>query len=133
MKYALDSNTVSYLLRKNPQVENKIKETVDNGNEYILPPMVYYEVKRWLKLKNATAQLAIFGNLCQFTKIIEMDIHTFEKAIEIYIALAKNGNLIGDTDILIAAFCVVNGYTLVTNNTGEFSRISDLKLENWIQ
>ena len=34
-------------------------------------------------------------------------------------------------DILIAAVAIANDLILISNNIKEFSRISDLKLENW--
>ena len=131
MIYALDSNIVSFLLKKDSEVENYFKEVVDKGYEYIIPPMVYYEVKRWLVVKNATAQLSRFENLCRFTREITMDVFSWNKAVEIYAALAPKGQLIGDGDILIAAYCLVNGYTLVTNNTRHFEHIDGLNLVNW--
>jgi len=36
-----------------------------------------------------------------------------------------------DADIFIAAHCIVNDYTLVTDNTGDFERIDGLKFVNW--
>ena len=36
-----------------------------------------------------------------------------------------------DGDIFIAAQCIVNDYTLVTDNTGDFERINGLKTVNW--
>lgn len=36
-----------------------------------------------------------------------------------------------DSDILIAAYCIVNDYTLVTDNTSDFERIEGLKFVNW--
>ena len=94
MTYALDSNIVSYFLRKNQQIETKIKEIVDKDSDYIIPPMVYYEIKRWLILRDATDKLSVFDYLCRFTKKISMDNDSWEKAIEIYSTLAKKGNLI---------------------------------------
>ncbi len=38
---------------------------------------------------------------------------------------------IGPNDLLIAAIAVANDLTLVTNNTGEFSRVPGLRHENW--
>ena len=38
---------------------------------------------------------------------------------------------ISDRDTLIAAHARSLGYTLVTNNTREFSRVENLKLEDW--
>ena len=61
----------------------------------------------------------------------EMPSDVWEKAADIYIALKQNGQIIGDADILIAAYCLVNDYTLVTNNTNDFNRVDGLKLVNW--
>jgi len=46
--------------------------------------------------------------------------------------LRKTGKTICDADILIAAHCIVNGYTLITHNTKHFENIEGLLLENWI-
>lgn len=38
---------------------------------------------------------------------------------------------IGPNDLKIAAICRARGLTLVTNNTREFLRVRDLKVEDW--
>jgi tRNA(fMet)-specific endonuclease VapC len=48
-------------------------------------------------------------------------------------ALEVAGMTIGPYDLQIAAICVVHGLTLVTNNTGEFSRVGGLQIEDWLQ
>lgn len=45
--------------------------------------------------------------------------------------LATIGKMIGAYDIQIAAIARVNDLILVTHNTSEFSRVADLKLEDW--
>jgi tRNA(fMet)-specific endonuclease VapC len=45
--------------------------------------------------------------------------------------LARKGTPIGPYDLQIAAIALANNCVLVTHNTGEFSRISGLKLEDW--
>ncbi len=45
--------------------------------------------------------------------------------------LEKIGRVIGPNDLLIAAIAFANKKTLVTHNTGEFSRVKNLKLEDW--
>jgi len=50
---------------------------------------------------------------------------------EIRAALEQRGMLIGAYDMQIAAIALSNHVTLVTHNTKEFSRISDLVLEDW--
>jgi tRNA(fMet)-specific endonuclease VapC len=50
---------------------------------------------------------------------------------EIRAMLEQCGMLIGAYDMQIAAIALANHLTLVTHNTREFSRITELKLENW--
>lgn len=50
---------------------------------------------------------------------------------QLRLALEQRGNLIGPHDLLIASIALVNSVTLVTHNTEEFSRVPDLKLEDW--
>lgn len=45
--------------------------------------------------------------------------------------LASQGTLIGANDLLIAATARAHDATLVTHNTGEFSRVSGLRLDDW--
>jgi tRNA(fMet)-specific endonuclease VapC len=42
--------------------------------------------------------------------------------------LRKNGKIIGDFDILIAATCIANDLTLLTNNLRHFERIEGLPI-----
>ena len=46
--------------------------------------------------------------------------------------LEKSGNIIGANDLWIAAHAMALDFTLVTNNTNEFSRVDGLKIENWV-
>ena len=45
--------------------------------------------------------------------------------------LKRSGSLIGPYDMLIAAQAISKNLVLVTNNTAEFSRIQNLRLEDW--
>ena len=45
--------------------------------------------------------------------------------------LESQGQVIGPHDLLIAAICLVHDLTLVSANTGEFSRVDGLRLEDW--
>ena len=50
---------------------------------------------------------------------------------EIRAQLAAKGTPIGAYDLQIAAIALANNLILVTHNTKEFSRISQLQLEDW--
>jgi len=45
--------------------------------------------------------------------------------------LSRTGNPIGPYDLQIAALALHHNLILVTHNTREFSRIADLRLEDW--
>ena len=50
---------------------------------------------------------------------------------EIRAALARQGKQIGPYDLQIAAIARAHGLVVVTHNTREFTRVSDLMVENW--
>lgn len=52
--YALDSNIVSYLLKRDIQTWKRYNQEADAGKECVIPPIVYYEVKRGLLAVDAT-------------------------------------------------------------------------------
>jgi predicted nucleic acid-binding protein len=129
--YALDSNTVSYFLRKDQKVTNKVWNVVPEGNQIVIPNIVYYEIKRGLLSIFSPKKTATFNQLCKSYEVGAMDKGTAEIAALIYSKLKKKGKLIEDADLLIAATCLQNGYTLVTNNIKHFENVDDLKIENW--
>ncbi len=47
--------------------------------------------------------------------------------------LERAGSPIGGNDLLIAAQAIALGFTLVTDNEREFSRIAGLPRENWVR
>ena len=61
--YLLDSNIVSYILKKITTVNNKLLEVNLRGDEIFISCITYYEVKRGLLALNATRQLADFQML----------------------------------------------------------------------
>jgi len=135
MIYALDSDIISYFLKRNRNIQNQLAIILNENNFYSIPPLVYYEVKRWLLLRNATTQLREFTDLYHDSVKNEMTLEIWEKAIEIYMRLVSQGTPIGkdgrESDIFIASFCIINDYVLVTNNTKHFINIEELKMDNW--
>ncbi|MCB1079416.1 MAG: type II toxin-antitoxin system VapC family toxin [Verrucomicrobiae bacterium] len=45
--------------------------------------------------------------------------------------LEREGRVIGGNDLMIASVALTHDLTLVTTNTGEFSRIAELRIEDW--
>jgi len=132
-KYALDTNIVTYYLKGNKTIIDRISTETDNANSVIIPPMVFYEIKRWLLTVNASKKLKLFENMCSLSGIGTIGREVMEIASVIYSDLQKKGIIIGDNDILIASYCLYYDITLVTNNEKHFINISNLKIVNWLQ
>ena len=136
MTYALDTNIISFLLRsdKNPQVAQKFKDSLRQGDTYVIPPLCYFEIYWHLLWKKATKQRSVFIDLYNNSATkMHMSEAEFHLATYIKADLIEKGTPIGDkdADIFIAAYCIVNDYTLVTDNVSDFSRITDLRVVNW--
>jgi predicted nucleic acid-binding protein len=131
--FALDTNIISYLLRHDPAVSARLQEENKKGNMIAIPPLVYYEVKRGLLAGNSIQRLRSFEYFCEDISIGEMTLEMYDEAARQYARLRRIGQSTGDTDILIAAFCIVNSCILVTNNTRHFERIEGLKIINWVE
>lgn len=65
-------------------------------------------------------------------QVIPFDARCCNNYSKIRNSLEKSGTPIGPMDMLIASICLANNFILVTNNTKEFKRVVELKLENWL-
>lgn len=131
--YCLDSNVVSDILRRQPEIMRHLNEALDNDDNLFIPSIVYYEVVRGLKAAGKTRMLEEFDEFYSNAKHLFLDennLVAIDKAVEIYIQLHK-GQMIEDNDIYIAAISMVNYCTLVTSNVKHFSRVEGLKFVNW--
>ncbi|MDR3312487.1 MAG: type II toxin-antitoxin system VapC family toxin [Spirochaetaceae bacterium] len=129
--FALDTNIISFYMRKNEVVRQNFKKAVQSKSTILIAPFAYYEVRRGLLASNATRQLKDFDNLCRRVRVGELDNAILNPSSEIYSALRTKGWTIDEIDILIAAFCKVHDCTLVTNNTRHFEHIPGLALADW--
>jgi tRNA(fMet)-specific endonuclease VapC len=129
--YALDTNVIFQLLRKNADIEKRFRQAKDMGCSFAIPPFVYYEVQRGFWLNAAPEKERMFEHICEAYEIGKMTLDVWDNAAQIYAALRRRNQTIEDADILIAAFCVVNSYILVTHNTRHFERVEELAIEDW--
>jgi predicted nucleic acid-binding protein len=130
--YALDTNIVSYFLRKDQKIRERLEFELNKGNEVTIPPVVYFEVKRGLLAVNSLQKTAAFEKLCSEIDIGLIEKRTLDVAAEIYADLRRHGRIIDDADLLIAASCMQNGFTLVTNNVRHFANVTGLEFVNWL-
>lgn len=129
----LDTDILSLLMRQNPQVMVKAQDYLSLHQKFTFSIITRYEILRGLKAKNATTQLKAFETFCQSSEVLPISDEVILKAAEIYAELYQRGDLIGDADILIASTAIVENCELITNNEQHFSRVTGLKVENWLK
>lgn len=85
--------------------------------------------------KSSQAEKAIdrVNQLCNYIPALPLSLKVPEYYASIRAGLEKQGKIIGNNDLWIAAHCLELDITLVTNNEKEFSRIAKLRVENWVE
>ena len=134
MIYAINTSIISYMLDDNDKINDQIDDLVDEGHTLIIPPTVDFEIRRGLLAKGYLKKLGKFEKFQQFIDVGTFELEVWRKSAEIYAKLSKQGKPLGKTfdgDVFIGAYCVINGYTLITNNKKHFERIDGLSFEIW--
>ncbi|NJL61111.1 MAG: type II toxin-antitoxin system VapC family toxin [Methylacidiphilales bacterium] len=132
MTYLLDTNIVTYILKKNIDVNSRLRQATRSGKEVFISCITYYEVKRGLISINAARQLADFNQFCIDYDILFLDdIEIIEQACKIHADLKIKGTPIQDADVLIAATAIIRGLILVSHDS-DLLRVEGISLENWL-
>lgn len=133
MKYMLDTNICIYAIKQRPeQVFIRLQE--HDPKEICISSVTYAELVHGVEKsqaieKNRLALALLLANI----EIVSFDSLAAESYGKIRADLEKAGTPIGPLDMMIAGHARSLGYTIVTNNTKEFQRVRDLKLENWVE
>ena len=133
MDYVIDTNTIVHYLSKQSNVLRNFDDAAIRNCNLIIPKAVDYELRRGFSIYHAPKKEAAYNILIQQCTMGELNFNVWDCAVHIYTELYKKRLTVGDIDILIAAFCLVNDYILVTNNTRDFDNIKGIKLVDWAQ
>jgi tRNA(fMet)-specific endonuclease VapC len=129
--YLLDSNTcIQFINGSSLEVKQQLQ--AHSINEIVLCSVVKAELLFGArKSQRVESNLRVFNRFFEPFKSLSFDDRCAEEYGQIRADLSKQGNLIGPNDLMIAAIARVHDAILVTNNTGEFSRVTNLRLEDW--
>jgi predicted nucleic acid-binding protein len=131
MKYALDTNILTYYLKGNRKIMDRVDSEANNG-KIVIPPIVYFEIKKWLLANNSKTKLLAFEKLFNKYNIDFINKEVLDLSLSIYIKLRKKGISIDDGDLFIAAYCIKNNYILISNNQKHFEEIENIQVNNWV-
>ena len=128
----LDTNIITAFLKNDLQVVEKVSNYLELFDKLTINIISYYEILRGLKDLGSQKKLRSFEDFIQENELVLIRKETVEKAAEIYAYLKKDGNLIQDADILMAAIAIVDDLILITANTSHFDRVKGLIIDNWL-
>ena len=129
----LDSNTISYYFRGDPQVVPRLQaiRPADLGVPAIVEYELHYGLRR-LPPEAATPRLAALKQLLQPMQMLPFDSECAAEAARIRAELEAAGTPVGPHDTLIAATAMRYQGTLVTRNVRGFSRVVGLRWVEWL-
>ena len=131
MDFALDTNIIIHYLNQNLNVFSNFKHAVAQGSNIIVPEIADYELRRGFWIKPSTKKEIAYQTLTEDCPIVKTPVKMWHCAMRVYAELYRKRFTVGEMDILIAAFCLENKCTLVTNNTADFQNIDALNLVDW--
>ncbi|EHL12407.1 hypothetical protein HMPREF9625_00444 [Oribacterium parvum ACB1] len=132
MRYMLDTNICIYVIKHKPETVFQKLQNI-NPEDVCISSVTYAELVHGVEKsaaveKNRLALSMLLANM----EILDFDVDAADCYGKIRAALEKKGTPIGPLDMMIAAHAQSLGYTVVTNNMKEFSRVSALQIEIWV-
>ena len=133
MIWLLDTNTCIYFLnRASEGIAKRFKEL--SPAQIKLPSItvaeLYYGALKSQKKDKVIPVLEKFLSPFEIVPFGDKEVKTYA---QIRADLEREGNIIGPNDLIVAAITFSHGATLVTHNTREFQRVSNLLVEDWTQ
>jgi tRNA(fMet)-specific endonuclease VapC len=129
--YLLDTNIVSYWMRGDKKLINKIKSNKPSDLSIctITLAEIYYGIeKSRVKKKERHKKIErIYSQL----EIYPFDERAARKYSIIRTQLEKDGIVISERDLQIASIAMANKLIVVTHNVKEFKHIAKLDIEDW--
>jgi len=131
--YLLDTNICIYIINKRPsEVFERFRRI--KLMQLHIPTIVISELYFGLEKNQSHKRNESFlENFIAPLSVTGFSIEAAKYAAKIRYRLHRQGTPVGAYDIQIAAVALAEDMVLLTNNTKEFERIEDLKLENWVQ
>lgn len=131
MKYILDTNTVSHLLKKHPKVKQRI-QSKPMSSIYI-SSITEAELHFGLaKRPKATTLHQLVHEFLIRVKILSWDSDTAKYYGSLRANIQQQGKALAPLDLLIAAHALQYKATLITNDKA-FRQIDALKIEDWLE
>jgi tRNA(fMet)-specific endonuclease VapC len=128
--YLLDTNTLIYFFKQEGQVGQRLKNIPVQLIK--LPSLAIFELEYGTaKSVRPEPQRHQIDEVLKVFELMPLDYKSAKSAGVIRHQLSTLGKPIGLIDQLIAGIAIANDLVVVTRNVSEFSRVPNLRVENW--
>ncbi len=133
MRYLLDTNIVSYYLRRSSQaLEDRVNRAL-RQQTCALSALTRAELRYGqMNMDPADRRRALVDGFLQLLPTLAWSIHAADRYGDIKSALRRAGRPVGELDTQIAAHALAENLVLVTHNTRHFRDVPALALEDWL-
>lgn len=133
MKYLLDTDICSYIIKQRPMSVLERFEAVSVeqiGISVVTLAELIYGVERSSSIK---VNLPIVKDFVGRLLVLSWDSQAAEHYGKLRAVLERQGTPIGNMDLMIAAQALSQNLIVVTNNVQHFERVPQLRVENWVK
>jgi tRNA(fMet)-specific endonuclease VapC len=130
--YMLDTNICIYVLKNHSA---KLKHKFRVSKDLCISAVTYAELCFGIENGDASLKGQRWEQFNAFTRLLltlPLDDEAGRHYGRIRAHLGREGAIISNNDLFIAAHALSTGAILVSNNEREFTRVPDLVVENWL-
>ena len=131
-RFLLDTDTCIYIAKHRPPEVRQRMDSLPRGS-MAMSAVTFGELMFGAESSQQRARVhEILEELARAVPVLAVSRHAAERYGELRAVLSRSGRPIGPNDLWLAAHALAEDLVLVTNNTREFSRVPDLRIENWV-
>ena len=134
MQYLLDTDICSYVIRaRDLELLATMQDRARSGADISISAVTYAELRSGAERSRRAGQYnrAIWLFCERLSGILAWDRAAADEFAALEARLLATGRPIGRNDTMIAAHALSLDRVLVTNNLKHFTRVSELRVENW--
>lgn len=130
--YLLDTDTVIYILKGHPTVEQNLQRRPHDPIKLCVITLMelYYGAYKSQKVTGNLAKIRTLENSLEILSVGQevVEIFGIEKA-----KLERRGTPLEDLDLILGCCALAHNLTLVTNNVRHFRKIESLRVVDWAE
>lgn len=131
----VDTSTLSDIIRpeerRSAGLTNHLKLYLAEHPELTFSELSYFDILRGLLKKSASAQIIRFEEFCSRSSLIPISRSILARAAGLWAAGRRQGIMIEDADLIIAATALDTNLAVATANPKHFQWIEGLLVTDW--